>query len=290
MLANPTAGPSATSPDELSRLFDGLAEVQAMSDDLCTDVARAVDSGAPWVGVAGGDGSLRAASTVLMAARRPLLAVPCGTKNHFAAAVGTGTLEQARAAAADGTVRFVDVGYVDDEVFLNTASLGWYAAVVRERDRRRHWPKRLADAAGVVREGLRGRRYPVEVGGERRTTWVVFAGNGRYGETLRTIAQRGDLCDGVLDLRLVLADRRWARARLVGALLASSLGRTPVVERRLVEDISISICDEATTLVALDGDAHRFTSPMRWRIERSALPVVVPAGGPAVLRSPASGD
>jgi len=290
ILANAEAGPKSTDIEELADLFGDIADVRPIGDDLTADVASAVDSGAPWVGVAGGDGSLRAAAPVLMAARRPLLAIPCGTKNHFALAVGTGTLEEALAAAEDGGSRLVDVGYVGDELFLNTASFGTYAAVVRERDRREHLPKRVADALGVVRQGFGGQRYRVEIDGVERRAWEVFAGNGRYGETLRTMNQRDGLDAGVLDVRLVLAEHKLARARLVVALVASTIGRTPVVERRVVEQVTIGLYGEDTALVALDGDALRFRSPMCWRVERAALPVRVPRDQVPVLRSPPSGD
>jgi diacylglycerol kinase family enzyme len=276
VLANPTAGPKSTPLEEIGEVFGTIAEVRPIGDDLKADVAKAVDSGAPWVGVAGGDGSLRAAAPVLMAARRPLLAIPCGTKNHFALAVGTDTLERACLAAERGVTRLVDVGYVDDQVFLNTASLGTYAAVVRERDRRRHWPKRLADTAGTIRQSVRSTRYDVEIDGRRHRVWEVFGGNGRYGDTLRTISERDDLADGVLDVRVVLAEHRFARLRLVGALLASTLGRTPVVRQHCAPELDIRVCGDTPALIALDGDALRFGPHTCWRIVPRSLPVLVP--------------
>jgi diacylglycerol kinase family enzyme len=276
VLANADAGPKSTSLEDLETVFGDVADVVEMGRDLTVDVARAVDAGAPWVGVAGGDGSLRAAAPILMAARRPLLAVPCGTKNHFALAVGTGTLEDAHAAAAGTHTRHVDIGCIGDELFLNTATVGTYAAVVRERDRRAHWPKRLADAAGVLRQAVQGTPYPIDVDGKVRKVWELWAGNGRYGDTLRTLSERDGLESGLLDLRIVLAEHRFARLRLAGAAVASTLGRTPVVERRLVEEVKVASCGEDTALVALDGDAHRVASPMCWRILPRALEVLVP--------------
>jgi undecaprenyl-diphosphatase len=277
VLGNPDSGPKSTPISELEELFGDLADVRPIGRELAVDVARAVDTGAPWVGVAGGDGSLRAAAPVLIAARRPLLAIPCGTKNHFALAVGTETLDKAFAAAKDGTTRLVDVGCVGDEIFLNTASLGTYAAVVRERDRRAHWPKRMADAAGVLRQAIAGKRYLVDIDGETRKVWEVFAGNGEYGETIRTMTERDDLDGGKLDVRVILAEHRFARLRLIGAVLASSLGRTPVVERKVVSSVDLAVCGKPKALIALDGDALPFGSPMCWHVLPQALPVLVPS-------------
>ena len=100
VLVNAGSGPKETPVEELSEAFDEVAEVRAMTDSgLAVDVAQAVDAGAAWVGVAGGDGSLRLAAPVLASAQRPLLTVPCGTRNHFAKDLGLDTIEAAVAAA-----------------------------------------------------------------------------------------------------------------------------------------------------------------------------------------------
>jgi diacylglycerol kinase family enzyme len=51
-----------------------------------THVARDADAGV--LGIAGGDGSLRAVAEVALARDVPFVAVPFGTRNHFARDLG----------------------------------------------------------------------------------------------------------------------------------------------------------------------------------------------------------
>ena len=220
----------------------------------------------------------------------PLLTVPGGTKNHFALALGIASLDDAVAAARGGLVENVDLGSVNDEVFLNTASIGTYAAIVRERDRHEDWPKRLADLVGGLRQVARGHRLTVTVDGRPRRVWAVFAGNGDHGERLSDIGETRDLSDGVLDVRILRADRHLARLRLLGAVLVGRVRRTPVVDGAPTTGIEITVVGEARPLVALDGDAMRLDSPLCWQVRPGALAVLVPKGADQVLESPTSGD
>jgi hypothetical protein len=85
----------------------------------------------------GGDGSIRAAASVLAGGNVPLGILPLGTFNHFARDLHLPfDLEAALAVIARGHVRLVDVGEVNGQVFLNNSSLGIYPHLVAERDRK----------------------------------------------------------------------------------------------------------------------------------------------------------
>jgi undecaprenyl-diphosphatase len=237
-------------------------------------VARALDRGAPWVGVAGGDGSLRLAAPVLASAKRPLLAVPCGTRNHFAKDIGLDSIETSVAAAEAGCTRQVDLAWVNHECFLNTCNLGMYTAIIKERSRQKgKLPKRVADAIGIVREGISGHRLRLEIDGKRTVTWAVFIGNSRYGDALGDLA-RDHLDDGLLDVRIVLANQRVARLRLLGALLGGRLHQTPVMDQLCEPTLEVGTpgCDAMD--VAVDGDVCRLRTPLRLRVDQGALTVI----------------
>ena len=53
---------------------------------------------------------------------KPLAVLPAGTFNHFAKDVGNHPLDRALAAIKAGTAKKVDVAYLNDKLFLNTAS------------------------------------------------------------------------------------------------------------------------------------------------------------------------
>ncbi len=279
VLVNPGSGPKETGVAELADAFGGLAEVRATTGQgLAVDVARAVDAGARWVGVAGGDGSQRLAAPILAAAQRPLLPVPCGTRNHFAKDAGLGTIAAAVAAANDGDhTRTVDLAWVGDECFLNTCNLGMYTAIVKERLRRQgKLPKRVADGIGIVREAVRGHRLRLVLDGRPVTTWAVFIGNSRYGETVGDLA-RDHLDDGLLDVRIVLANQKVARLRLLGALLGGRLHQTPVMDQVCAPKLEFETPGCHALDVAVDGDVLRLGTPLRLRVDAGALTVLAPA-------------
>jgi len=282
VLVNAGSGPKATPVEELTEAFGEVAEVRAMTDSgLAVDVARAVDSGVPWIGVAGGDGSLRLAAPVLASAQLPLLAVPCGTRNHFAKDVGIDTIEAAVAAATAGQVRTVDLAWVGHECFLNTCNLGMYTAIVKERVRQKgKLPKRVADAIGIVRESVRGHRLRLVLDGRPVTTWAVFIGNSCYGENIGDLG-RSHLDDGLLDVRIVLANQKVARFRLFGALIGGRLHQTPVMEQMQVPALEVATPGCTAMDVAVDGDVFRLRTPLRLRVDQNALTVLAPPPGPA---------
>jgi len=276
VLVNPGSGVKETPIAEVTEAFGDLAEVRAMTgQDLAVDVARAVDAGAEWVGVAGGDGSLRIAAPVLAAAQRPLLCVPCGTRNHFAKDIGLDTIEAAVAAAKAGaSTRKVDLAWVGEECFLNTCNLGMYTAIVKERVRQKgKLPKRVADGIGIVREATRGHRLRLMLEGRPVTTWAVFIGNSRYGENVGDLG-RDHLDDGLLDVRIILANQRVARLRLFGALLGGRLHRTPVMDQICAPTLQVETPGCNAMDVAVDGDVYRLPTPLHLRVDRRALIVL----------------
>src|SRR5207302_8762963 len=103
--------------------------------------------GRPFVGIAGGDGSMRAAADELAHTDPALLPIPAGTHNHFATALGIETLDDA-AKTADrdgGEARLIDLGRVNEQSFVNSSSVGFYPGLVQQREwHRRALPKPLA--------------------------------------------------------------------------------------------------------------------------------------------------
>jgi diacylglycerol kinase family enzyme len=123
------------------------------------DTLREAAAGAEVLAVGGGDGSVNAAG-VAIEAGLPLLALPGGTFNHFAADPGVPRVADAIRALREGTAIRVDVGTIGDaadgacdgsKVFVNTASLGSYPSFVAKRER---WEsrlgKRVAAALAIV--------------------------------------------------------------------------------------------------------------------------------------------
>ncbi|HVF74221.1 MAG TPA: diacylglycerol kinase family protein [Acidimicrobiales bacterium] len=269
VFVNPQSGRGDVG-DELARCFAGHRLVECEGEGLRASVEQALADGAGFVGVAGGDGSIGAAAAVLAGTGVPLLAVPAGTRNHFARHLGIETLADAAAASNLSTV---DLGQVNGRVFVNNSSIGFYAALVRERRRRSsRLPRAMADLSAAWAQARKGHRFRVRVGGVTYRAWLVFVGNGRYGDDLT----RDALDEQTLDVRVMRADRPLARTRAVAALLFSRLGRSPLLVQRLVDTIDIDVLNRSFVDVALDGEVVRLENPLRYEVLPGALTVLVP--------------
>jgi undecaprenyl-diphosphatase len=257
--------------------FSGCDVEACDPSELGARVKDAVSRGAELVGVAGGDGSIRAAAYELVGTDVPLLAVPAGTRNHFARDVGTGSMDDASAAARDRHVIRIDVGRVNDRVFVNNSSIGLYPKIVQRREvHERRLSKGLAGVVAGWEQLRHGHRVRVDVDGEPHDAWLVFVGNGVYGDGLIDLADRESLEQHVLDLRVVRADRPLARFRAAGAVLLGRLARSPLILRRLSTRCTIDP-EPSTVEVALDGEVERMGTPLVYESIPGALAVLTPA-------------
>ncbi|MET0249845.1 MAG: YegS/Rv2252/BmrU family lipid kinase [Sphingobium sp.] len=88
-------------------------------------VRQAVGQGAPMVIVGGGDGSMSGTVDMFVGSDCIFAVLPLGTANSFARTLGLPLdLDGAVEAIAHGRTRRVDLGMVDDDYFVNAASLG----------------------------------------------------------------------------------------------------------------------------------------------------------------------
>jgi undecaprenyl-diphosphatase len=271
VFVNPGSG-TGTELAELEQIFPDCRVVSCAPDELAGCVRREVEEGVPFVGVAGGDGTLRTAAEVLVDSGIALLAVPAGTRNHFAKDFGISSLEDAGSAAHAGEERAIDVGLVNDRYFLNNSSIGAYPRMVERREKHEdRWPKRIANVIAAWQQLRHGHRLRVVVDDEPFVAWLVFVGNGRYGENLRDVTTREALDGNVLDLRIVHADQRLARLRLVASMLFGRLALTPTVTRRECREVTIAIPGRTQIPVALDGEVVQLTTPLRYESRAGAL-------------------
>lgn len=282
VLFNPQSGPEETSADEISAGFPGSAIHEIKGKAVKAQVQQAIESGAApprFVAVAGGDGTIRCAAGVVAGTDLPLLPIPAGTRNHFAREVGIATMEDA-GRAAEGEVILVDIGEVNGEVFVNNAGIGVYPRIVRDRKvHQRRFSKQTATLMATWAQVRNLHKFNVTVNGETYRAWMVFVGNGRYGTSMFDVAERESLDSGVLDVRILRADGKLARARVIGALLAGRLEQSAMAEFDEVTSIELHF-DAANVDVALDGEILRLDTPLRFTCRAKALRVLVPPAGP----------
>ena len=137
LIMNPRSGGGKVGRFELERRARELgAEVLLLSGgtvDVAAEARRAIARGADLVGVAGGDGTQALVAAVAAECGVPFLVIAAGTRYHFALDLGLDRNDPATGLTAltDGVELRVDLARAGDRVFVNNASFGAYAEVVR---------------------------------------------------------------------------------------------------------------------------------------------------------------
>jgi undecaprenyl-diphosphatase len=270
IVVNPDAGP-ALRPSLDGALREALpgAEIIEVDDETPIDAALDRAAAAKVIGVCGGDGTVNAAVAKALEASKPLLVVPGGTLNHFARDLGIETLDDALAALRARNAIRVDVARIDDRVFVNTASFGSYVDLVRARERLEgrigKWPAVVVALIHVARHAT---PLNITVNGRDMRIWLAFIGNCRYSPSGLAPTSRDRLDDGLLDMRFIVAPKRFPRLRL----LAGARGSDVYVANVTDSPIEIASRDGALDL-ARDGEV--FSGPSSFKVSKADEPLVV---------------
>jgi len=186
--------------------------------------------------------------------------------------------------AMHGRVKPVDVGYVNDQLFLNTSSVGAYVRFVETRDRVQpylgYWLASLVAGVRILRS-LRDIVVKLEVEGEMRVyrAPLVFVGVGERNLTPPGIGSPSGESGGALHV-IVPRGRRQAR-RFLRAYSRAARGvaieEKPLgVDTGLVQQFRMDLPMRSVKF-ATDGELRRQRPPLEYRLAPGALNLVVPS-------------
>jgi diacylglycerol kinase family enzyme len=258
-----------------------LEAVQPQELEKC--LKEAIGQGIRRIVVAGGDGTIATAASLVAKTKTELAVLPGGTLNHFAKDHGIPTdLGKAALVAADGQAVGADIGYVSDLVFLNTSSIGAYVTFVRERERlEKRFGYSIASVIAFIRMLSEIRTFSVtlELGGEKRTyrASLLFIGVGERELKLPILGNR--VKNGRRGLHVMIVQGR-RPARLFALAIAGitkgsrQAEKLPEFHEFLVDSCRIDLT-RPTATIGLDGELKRFRTPLDYHIERDALQLVV---------------
>ncbi|MEN4830178.1 lipid kinase [Pantoea vagans] len=231
--------------------------------------------------VGGGDGTLNAAAPGLMQTSLPLGILPLGTANDFARTLGIpASLEQAVKIIADGQLRAVDLGEVNQHLFLNVSSIGFSAELAHNltAESKKRW-----GVGGYALAALRllrqsrpfsatlvhqGQRVAIK-------TVQVSVGNGRFYGGGMTVEQRAAPDDGLLDVYSLELRHSWQLIALLPFLRRGTHGRWRNV--RAFSTTELTIETRRPHYINADGEIVGQT-PAHFRLLTRALRVYAPAG------------
>ena len=282
---NDAAGTAAAAKRALEEA--GGFEIHATEPGhLKSAISDAIASRPPRLVIAGGDGSVATAASVLVGTDIELAVLPGGTLNHFARDHEIPTdLAIAAQVALDGEASKADVGYVGDRLFLNTSTVGAYVGYARLRNRlEKYFGYHIASLFAVVRLffSLRPVELQLDVEGERKqySTPVVFVGVGERETRSPTFGSR--VAGGRQCLHVIVVRERRAARLLVLALDAAmrglgSVAKTPDIDSFMVDACTITRAGRHH--IAVDGEIAAGDSTLEYRLEKGSLRIVVPRPG-----------
>jgi diacylglycerol kinase family enzyme len=248
-------------------------------DDLRQLAEDAVARGCDLLGMAGGDGSQSLVASIAARHRVPFVVVPAGTRNHFAVDLGVGTgVVSSLSAFVDGVDVPVDLGEVNGRVFVNNASMGAYAELVRSP---RYRAAKLRTAVELLPDLVGPRAAPVDLrywlptGEQVTTAHVLLVSNNPYQlSPLGHGAGRPRLDGGVLGVVSVRLGAP-ADADLLAALDAAGQNeRFPGWHEWTTTELDVA--SGRPVVLGVDGEALTLDPPLRFAIRPRALVVRVP--------------
>jgi diacylglycerol kinase family enzyme len=259
------------------------AQVALLDGPGIVDVAalarKAVADGADLLGVAGGDGTQALVAGIAAEHDLPFLVISAGTRNHFALDLGLDRDDPATCLAAltDGEELRIDLGLIGDRTFVNNASFGAYAEVVRSPEYRDDKRGTTLRTLPDLLQGHEGARLTAQAGDVTiEGPQAVLVSNDPYEMTdLAGLGRRARLDAGTLGMVAVRVDS----ARQAIGLIRRGRGQGLA---SLTADEVVVHADEPEIPVGIDGETVMMPTPVRCAIRPGALRVVVPRQRPGV--------
>jgi diacylglycerol kinase family enzyme len=282
---------SGTSTDE-SRAAIAAAFARAgleprtvvVNGDEIRGAAEAAAAAGHAIVAAGGDGTVATVAAVAVGTGATFGVIPLGTLNHFARDAGIPLdVDAAVATIAGGHIVPLDTGEFNGRTFVNNASVGFYARIVRARqlEQRRGRGKWFAFAIGLARTARRFRQMTVRmtIDGKPvvRTTPFVFVGNGEYIDHGPRLGARSSITAGHLWIAVAPECGRLKMLRLVVRAIAGRLTDDVRLEEFRGLDVKVEPRGGMAG-VAMDGELNPATPPFNCTCRPATLHTLLPSG------------
>ena len=232
---------------------------------------------------AGGDGTLNAVAKRLMHTNIPMGVIPLGTFNYVARVLDIPIDVFAAAdVIATGKFREVHVATINDQIYLNNASLGLYPLFIKKRELyNQHFGRFPLNAytSGLdvlLREhkslklsiNVDGQKYPV-------ATPLIFFGNNQLQLCDMKLRIAECTANGKLAGVVVAKSDRFSLLKMLLKLIQGKIEQTPDVYTFCAENITVG-CKKDKVTVAIDGELMELETPLNFSVQKSSLKVMVP--------------
>ena len=268
--------------------FPGL-QIELFSGDIAKPLQQAF-ARCPFTTViaGGGDGTISSAAMALIDKDVTLGVLPLGTMNLFSRALGFSPgLERALDELTKAREYTIDVGVINDRLFLRQVSFGLQPRLVKLRERigyRSRFTKMLSGikAFTLLAANPREVRIDLEVDGTSQSLKVplVVVSNNRLGQEINFSVQ-GSLTDGELGLYALKDFSPWTLIGLALDHFANRLVVNPALDMATAHSIVIHPRKNRLTrqrpkaiLASIDGELTSLPYPVKISVKPKSLRVL----------------
>lgn len=233
--------------------------------------------------VAGGDGTLNAVAKALLGSNIPLGILPLGTFNYVARVLNIPLeIMQAAEVIATGQIRSIHVAKINDQIYLNNASLGLYPLFIQRRElynaKFGRFPLHAyTSGLDVLIRDRKELKLEVEVDGKIYPvkTPLIFFGNNQLqlAEMKLRIAKCAE--QGQVAGVVVAKSDKLTLFRMLLQLIRGELEQAPDVYSFAADDVKVFSRREKLT-VALDGEIVEMRPPLHITVQKNAVNIMVP--------------
>lgn len=282
------------SPEEAERRLDEIkkqlenhvsSELMAVvpGEQVKNELERVTKQDIDILIIGGGDGTVSAAASLIADSETSLLVLALGTKNNFARDAGIPLDPLEAISLLDHMhILHIDMGEVNEHKFINNATVGLYPKIVEEREERtkkRGWRKWWAQLVAAILVIKRLPRMRVSVEADEMSTSLytpfLFVGNNEYNEIINPNYLRESLSEGKLWLCIARSSHFWSLLLMAWHLTIKGIREAKDLETHLLEDLTVNTWKRQVT-VAIDGETHKLNTPLRFKILKKSLSLVVP--------------
>ncbi|HEY1044486.1 MAG TPA: diacylglycerol kinase family protein [Telluria sp.] len=281
-----------TIEEELARAGRRFELTVVDQPDQLDDIARqAVERARRDGGIivaAGGDGTINTVARATLSSGCPFGVLPQGTFNYFGRTHGISQdLAEAVRALLTAQVKPVQVGRLNDRIFLVNASVGLYPTVLeqRERDKRQYGRSRLIALLSAVKTILGFSkqltiRLDLQDMPETIRTTTLFVGNNALQmeqvgiETMKLALEEGRLA--------AVAPKSIGKLAMLGLVLRGALGKLGSAEDLVAFSFKrMTVRHRAwyrkrKVKVAIDGEVTHLAPPLVFEVIEDQLLLLVP--------------
>ncbi|MBU0602762.1 MAG: NAD(+)/NADH kinase [Gammaproteobacteria bacterium] len=253
--------------------------------DTARDAVEHAQAQRGIVVAAGGDGTINAVTQAVLGSGCPFGVLPQGTFNYFSREHGIPSdTEAATRLLLTGRIKPVQVGRVNDRVFLVNASIGLYPEVLEDREewKRQLGRKRIVALFSGLATLLRGcRRMTLEIEHEGRTRtqdmMTLFVGNNPLQLAQVGLHEDGSAGNGRLAAVMLPPTGRLVLLWLMARGMLGRLGDADAVQRFDFRSLCLHPGRSRRKVkVATDGEIRRMALPLRFDVAPQPLPLIVP--------------